>query len=193
MNGSLKTACQISDALVLQYFEESDPVKAAFGKNLTAEEWESIAEIKDVYGDVLFSAPLISVNVAHPLLEEMQRELQTEGREFSFLCGHDSNLASVLASLEAEDYSLPNTIEKRTPIGAKLVISKWNKAGKELISLDLVYQKTEQLRGLTLLDDQNPPEIYNLRLKGLTADQNGMYQAADIFACFQKAINSAPK
>ena len=31
VKGSLKTACQISDALVLQYFEEPDPVKAASG------------------------------------------------------------------------------------------------------------------------------------------------------------------
>ena len=68
VKGSLKTACQISDALVLQYFEESDPVKAAFGHNITEAEWEAISEVKDVYGDVLFSAPSVSVNVAHPLL-----------------------------------------------------------------------------------------------------------------------------
>ncbi len=46
------------DTLVLQYCEEADPIKAAFGYALSAEDWESIAEIKDVYGDVLFTAPL---------------------------------------------------------------------------------------------------------------------------------------
>ena len=46
--GSLKTACSVSDALVLQYYEEADPIKAAFGYALSAEDWESIAEIKDV-------------------------------------------------------------------------------------------------------------------------------------------------
>lgn len=31
VKGSLKTACSASDAIVLQYYEECDPVKAAFG------------------------------------------------------------------------------------------------------------------------------------------------------------------
>ncbi|MBE5847043.1 MAG: histidine-type phosphatase [Lachnospiraceae bacterium] len=186
VSGSLKTACQISDALVLQYYEEPDPQKAAFGHILSDADWEAVAEIKDVYGDVLFSAPRIAAHVAHPLLAEMHRELRTEGRKFTFLCGHDSNLASVLAALGAEDYSLPDTIEKRTPIGAKLVISKWDHNGRKLISLDLVYQKTEQLRGLSLLDISNPPAIYSLRLKGLAADKNGMYKAEDILSRFAK-------
>ena len=111
--GSLKTACSVSDALVLQYYEEADPIKAAFGYALSAEYWESIAEIKDVYGDVLFTAPLIAANVAHPLLEELEAELGAEGRRFSFLCGHDSNVGSVLAALGAEAYELPGAIEAR--------------------------------------------------------------------------------
>jgi glucose-1-phosphatase len=191
VKGSLKTACQISDALVLQYFEESDPTQAAFGHDLSKEDWEAISEVKDVYVDVLFTAPSVAVNVAHPLLEEMEKELSTEGRQFTFLCGHDSNLASVLAALEVEDYSLPGTIEKKTPIGGKLVLSKWkDKDGQEFISLDLVYQKTDQLQQISLLNDENPPGIYNLKLKGLNADANGLYTASDVMERFEKAIGA---
>ncbi len=191
VKGSLKTACQISDALVLQYFEESDPTQAAFGHDLSKEDWEAISEVKDVYVDVLFTAPSVAVNVAHPLLEEMEKELSTEGRQFTFLCGHDSNLASVLAALEVEDYSLPGTIEKKTPIGGKLVLSKWkDKDGQEFISLDLVYQKTDQLQQISLLNDENPPGIYNLKLKGLNADANGLYKASDVMERFEKAIGA---
>jgi glucose-1-phosphatase len=103
MSGSLKTACSISDALVLQYYEEADEQKAAFGHDLTREEWTAISEIKDVYGDVLFTAPLVAANVAHPLLQEIQTEFETPGRDFTFLCGHDSNVGSVLAALGVED------------------------------------------------------------------------------------------
>ena len=60
VKGSLKTACSVSDALVLQYYEEADPVMAAFGHTLSDEQWKQISEIKDVYGDVLFTAPLIA-------------------------------------------------------------------------------------------------------------------------------------
>ena len=190
VKGSLKTACQISDALVLQYFEESDSVKAAFGHDLSQADWETISEIKDVYGDVLFSASTVSVNVAHPLLIEIEKELTTQGRQFTFLCGHDSNMASVLSALEIRDYDLPETLEK-TPIGGKLVISKWkDKDNQEFISLDMVYQKTHQLQEMSLLNDDNPPGIYNLKLKGINSDAGGLYKAEDVMERFDKAIGA---
>ena len=60
--------------------------------------------------------------------------------------------------LDAEDYSLPQTIEKKTPIGCKLVIEKWeNTEGQVFASLNLVYQSTEQLHSMALLDLGNTP------------------------------------
>ena len=176
MGGSLRLACQAADALVLQYYEEPDAVKAAFGHTLSWEDWESISAIKDWYGDVLFTAPVVARQVARPLLLTMLEELQKDGRKFTFLCGHDSNIGSVLASIEAEDYSLPQTIEKKTPIGCKLVIEKWEDSeGQPFVALNLVYQSTEQLRNMTLLDLKNPPMVYPIHLKGLNANDDGLY------------------
>ena len=176
MGGSLRLACQAADALVLQYYEEPDAVKAAFGDTLSWEDWESISAIKDWYGDVLFTAPVVARQVARPLLRTMLEELQNEGRRFTFLCGHDSNIGSVLAALNAEDYSLPNTIEKKTPIGCKLVIEKWvDTDGKSFAALNLVYQSTDQLRNMALLDLENPPMVFPVQLKGLSANADGLY------------------
>ena len=176
MGGSLRLACQAADALVLQYYEEPDAMRAAFGHTMTWEDWESISAIKDWYGDVLFTAPAVACQVAHPLLRTMLEELKHDGRKFTFLCGHDSNIGSVLAALEVEDYSLPKTIEEKTPIGCKLVIEKWENAeGQLFVSLNLVYQSTEQLRQMTLLDLENPPMVFPIRLKGLSADADGLY------------------
>jgi glucose-1-phosphatase len=176
MGGSLRLACRAADALVLQYYEEPDPVKAAFGHTLSWEDWESISAIKDWYGDVLFTAPVVARQVARPLLLTILEELQKDGRKFTFLCGHDSNIGSVLASIEAEDYSLPQTIEKKTPIGCKLVIEKWeDNEGQPFVALNLVYQSTEQLRNMTLLDLENPPMVYPIHLKGLNANDDGLY------------------
>ncbi len=176
MGGSLRLACQAADALVLQYYEEPDAVKAAFGDTLSWEDWESISAIKDWYGDVLFTAPVVARQVARPLLRTMLEELKNEDRKFTFLCGHDSNIGSVLAALNAEDYSLPNTIEKKTPIGCKLVIEKWvDKEGNPFAVLKLVYQSTKQLRSMSLLDLENPPMVYPIRLKGLNANNDGLY------------------
>ena len=176
MGGSLRLACQAADALVLQYYEEPDEVKAAFGDTLSWEDWVCISAIKDWYGDVLFTSPAVAQQVARPLIRTITEELQCDGRKFTFLCGHDSNIGSVLAAMDAEDYSLPQTIEKKTPIGCKLVIEKWENAeGQLFASLSLVYQSTEQLRHTTLLDLKNPPMVFPIRLKELTANADGLY------------------
>lgn len=191
MKGSLKQANSASDAFILQYYEEPDKVKAGFGHKLTQKEWEEIAGIKDVYGDVLFTAPSVAVNVAHPLLQEMSKELAVPGRKFTFLCGHDSNIASVLAALEAEEYDVPQSIEKKTPIGSKLVIEKFKgKDGKAYAALSIVYQTTDQLRDRTALTLDNPPMIYPIRLKGLKANSDGLYRLEDLQARFDKAIRA---
>ena len=169
MKGSLKNANSASDAFILQYYEEPDGMKAAFGHKLTTEDWTKIAKVKDVYGDVLFTAPIVAVNVAHPLLQYMYDELNDKDRKFTFLCGHDSNIASVDAALGVEEYSLPNSIEKKTPIGSKLVLEKWvDAAGKAYIAVNLVYQSTDQLKQMSLLDLQHAPQVFSLKLKGLS-------------------------
>ena len=188
INGSLKTACSLSDALVLQYFE-ADAAQAAFGRELTEEQWESISKIKDVYGDVLFTAPLVAAHVANPLLREITSELENSDRAFTFLCGHDSNISSVLAALSVEDYEHPGTLEK-TPIGGKVVIGRWADAdGKEYISVDLVYQTTPQLQGVSLLDLNNPPAAVHLAFAGLSANADGLYTLEAFDGRLWEAIN----
>lgn len=191
MKGSLKDANSASDAFILQYYEEPDSVKAAFGHKLTRDDWTKIAKIKDVYGDVLFTAPSVAVNVAHPLLVYMNDELMSPNRKFTFLVGHDSNIASVLAALEVEPYELPEAIEQKTPIGSKLIIEKWESPeGEEYASLSLVYQSIDQLKNISLLDLDNPPMIVPLSLKGLEKNADGLYTLQDLNKRFMKAIRA---
>ncbi len=191
MTGGFKMANSASDALILQYYEEPSERKAAFGHDISLEAWNRIAEIKDWYGDVLFAAPVVAVNVAHPLLETMLSEMETPGRKFSFLCGHDSNICSVLSALGAEEYLLPNTIEKKTPIGSKLVVSIWDgKDGKKYAELFLAYESASNLRSMPMLGLDNPPERYQIRLKGLDANEDGLYLLSDVERRFKEAIDA---
>lgn len=191
MKGSLKMANSASDALILQYYEEPDEVKAAFGQKLSIDDWTKIAKIKDVYGDVLFTAPIVAANVAHPLLVYINDELRAKCRKFTFLCGHDSNIASVSAALGIDNYELPNAIEKKTPIGSKLVFEKWaDKAGNLFIAINIVYQNPQQLRKLSMLTLQNPPVVYSLQLKGLKANADGLYTAEDVLNRFNQSIKA---
>lgn len=188
MKGSLKTANSASDAFILQYYEETNDKKAAFGHDLSLNDWEQIAKIKDVYGDVLFTAPIIAANVAYPLVTYMQDELNASKRKFTFLCGHDSNIASVGAALGIKEYQLPHSIEKKTPIGSKLVFEKWeDKNGKTFVAINLVYQTTQQLRHLVPLSLKNPPMVFSLQLKGLEANADGLYTLEQVNNRFNEA------
>lgn len=191
MTGSLKTATSASDALVLQYFEEPDDAKASFGQELSWEQWCDLAYITDTYTNVLFTAPSIAVNVAHPLLVELESELTMEERRFSFLCGHDSNVASVLAALGVEDYVLPESVSQETPIGCKLVFECWlDQDGGEYVTVSLVYQSVEQLRSCALLDLNAPPQKVKLSFDGLAENTDGLCSMEDLLNRFDDAINA---
>lgn len=186
---ALKDLNAASDAFILQYYEEPDSIKAAFGKNLTREQWAELAHIKDVYQDVLFTAPIVAVNVANPLIQYMYDELRSPDRKFTFLVGHDSNLSSVATALGVEEYELPNAIEKKTPIGSKIVIEKFEGAdGQEYADINIVYQSVDQLRNMELLSLDNPPMIYPLTLKGLEKNADGLYKLADLEERFEEAL-----
>lgn len=187
--GSLGTATSVSDALCLQYLEESDPVKAAFGHDLSFEQWQVISEVKDLRNDVSFCAPLIAHNVAHPLLQEIRSELTKDGRKFTFLCGHDSDVGPILTCLKAEECKLQGTIDTKTPIGGKIVFCRWlSPEGQDYMSVDLVYASSEQLRKLDVLGLDNPPYAVPQVLEGLEQNSDGLYKTEEILGRFDEAI-----
>ena len=191
VTGSLKTAMAASDALVLQYYEMDDATEAAFGHELTAEQWEKIADVNTIHQMLRYSAPILGVNGGHPMLELILDELQNEDRKFTFLCGHDSNVATVLGALDASDYHLPETIETRTPIGCKLVFEKWqDQNGEALARVRLIYPTTEQLRSSAPLSLENPPMAFDIDLPGLERNADGFYRLEDVEDSLQKAIDA---
>ena len=189
MTGGLKLAILASDALTLQYYEEPDLRKAGFGRKLSREEWGRIAAVTDWYEELLFGVPVVAKDVARPLLEVMLAELETEERKFSFLCGHDSNLKSVLAALRTEPYSLEDAVEKQTPIGSKLVICKWRGAdGRLYADLRFVYASANQLRQMPILDLDTPPSFCPIRLQDLEANSDGLYRLEDLTGRFRETV-----
>ncbi len=128
-------------------------------------------------------------NVAHPLIQYIYDELRSPARKFTFLVGHDSNLSSVATALGVENYELPNAIEKKTPIGSKIVIEKFvGPDGKEYADINIVYQSVDQLRNMELLDLDNPPMIYPLTLSGLQKNADGLYSMEDVNQRFEQAL-----
>ena len=190
MEGDLKTATQLVDALVLQYYEEEDPREAAFGHDLTMEDWQTLDSIKELYSKILFTSTAVAVNVAQPLLVEIKNELQEENRRFTFLCGHDSNVASVLAAMGVEEYSLPGTVERDTPIGVKLVFEVYEGPDQQdYCRIRLVYQTTQQIRELEPLDLDTPPASFAPDFRGMEKNADGLYLLEDVYTRIQEALD----
>ena len=194
MRGGLKDANMASDAFILQYYEMDNPRDAAFGHRLCFNDWKKLAYIKDYYGEILFTAPIISVNISHCMLKRIQAEMLPEGHKFAFLCSHDSMIAAVLAALRVVPYKLPNTIETQTPIGCKLVLEQWVETccpnPKRYVRARLVYQSSDQIREMKQMDLDNPPMSFDLCFTGLEKMPNRMYNYDDFMQHLQNSIKA---
>ena len=177
MTGGYTLANSVADALVLQCYESEN--FAPFGHELTMEQWRAICAVKEVYDGMLFTTHAAAVNLAYPLVSRIREELNNSSRKFMFLCGHDSNLASISAALRFNLPETENALELHTPIGSKLVFEKWSDGSEDYIAVNLVYQSVEQLQGRTLLSTDQPPMVLPVTVEGLTANADGLYRFAD--------------
>ena len=178
MTGGYKLANSVADALVLQCYETEN--MTAFGHELTTEQWRAICGVKEVYDGLLFTTHSAAVNLAYPLVSRIREELQRQDRKFMFLCGHDSNLASIGAAIGLEFPETEQALELHTPIGSKLVFEKWSDGTDQYVAVNLVYQAADQLHGRTLLSLDVTPKVMPVTIKGLIANSDGLYPLGDL-------------
>jgi glucose-1-phosphatase len=178
MTGGYTLANSVADALVLQCYESES--MTAFGHELTIEQWRAICAVKEVYDGLLFTTHSGAVNLAYPLVSRIREELNRSDRKFMFLCGHDSNLASISAALGLQIPETENALELHTPIGSKLVFEKWSDGSDEYVAVNLVYQSIGQLQGRTLLSPAAPPMVLPVTIDGLNANSDGLYRLSDL-------------
>jgi glucose-1-phosphatase len=178
MTGGYTLANSVADALVLQCYESES--MTAFGHELTIEQWRAICAVKEVYDGLLFTTHSAAVNLAYPLVSRIREELNRSDRKFMFLCGHDSNLASISAALGLQIPETENALELHTPIGSKLVFEKWSDGSDEYVAVNLVYQSIGQLQGRTLLSPAAPPMVLPVTIDGLNANSDGLYRLYDL-------------
>ena len=186
MTGGYTLANSVADALVLQCYESES--MTAFGHTLTTDQWRAICEVKAVYDGLLFTTHAAAVNLAYPLVSRIREELNNGNRKFMFLCGHDSNLASIGAALRFVYPETQQALELHTPIGSKLVFEKWNDGTEDYVAVNLVYQAVGQLQGRTLLSLDVPPMVLPVTVTGLTANSDGLYRLSDLDARFAEAM-----
>ena len=171
---SVKKLNLAADGILMDYYD---------GKvSYSEDEMRDVAKVSSILINSDFDRPLGAKVFASPMLAVVSDELNTPGRKFSFICGHDSNLSNVMTALGVEEYTLPGTIEWRVPIASKIVIKKFRGSdGNEYARLSLVYPATAQIINREMLTLENPPQEVSLKLRGLqTVDADGIYKLSDV-------------
>ena len=186
MTGGYTLANSVADALVLQCYENES--MAAFGHELSTEQWRDICKVKEVYDALLFTTHAAAINIAYPLVSRIREELNRNDRKFMFLCGHDSNLASIGAALRLNYPETENALEVHTPIGSKLVFEKWSDGNETYVAINLVYASVSQLQNRTLLSFGVPPMVRPVSIEGLTPNADGLYSLSDLDARIAEAM-----
>lgn len=177
-SGGLPKAAAVSDALLMQFYENPASVK------ITENRLAKILEVHNLELRALYGNSVSAAILSEPCLKFFYEEL-TNDRKFTFICGHDSNIMLMLTALEVENYSLPNTLEPKTPIGVKFVVEKRIGAdGKEYANIYLAYQSLNQIKNSEILSLKNPPQIFKLKFKNLQANEDGLYLYSD----FEKLV-----
>lgn len=188
--GSIMDAIWTCDTLLMQYYEEPDNVKAAFGnRRVRPEDWERVGHLLTTANSLAWKNETSALHQSHNLLAELKNELEASDRRFSFLCGHDVNIACILTTLGVEEYKLPGTIATQTPIGGKIVMEKRiGTDGREYVGVSLVYQSDEQIRNNKPLSLAEPPQRYPLRFKALKANRDGLYLLEDFLKLLEDGV-----
>ncbi|MCL2893345.1 bifunctional glucose-1-phosphatase/inositol phosphatase [Brenneria tiliae] len=186
VSGPLRTGTSISDAFILQYYEGAPIESVGWGRIKDNQQFESLVSIKEYYNSVVFSAPVVAKEVSVNLVKELERSFGENTPKFTFLVGHDSNVASLFSALGVKPYKLPHQFET-TPIGGKVVFERWkdNASGASLLKMEYVYQSTDQLRTLAQLNRANPPQRVTLELQGCPVDADGFCPFND----FEKVLS----
>ena len=174
IEGSIKQLRLDADALLTDYYHGEVSYSEA--------EMRDVAKISSILINSNFDRPIGAKIFAAPMLSVVADELNTNGRKFSFICGHDNNLSNVLTALGVEDYTLPGTIEWRIPIASNIVIKKFRGSdGEEYARFSLVYPSTKQILNREMLTLDNPPMKVPLKFRGLQmVDADAIYKLSDI-------------
>ena len=102
-----------------------------------------------------------------------------------------NHLILMLTALGVEDYTLPGSIETKTPIGVKVLFERWrDSAGQAWYRVNLVYRSTEQIRSGEMLTLENPPMRYDIRFEGVETNADGLISESDLLTLFDRTLNT---
>ncbi|NUF27640.1 histidine-type phosphatase [Gilliamella sp. ESL0254] len=183
--GALAIGASAVDAFLLQYYSAFPQEQIAWGRINDLAQWQQIVEIRNQYVNLICHTKTLAKHSATLIINTIS-DLMQQQNKVNLLVGHDSTIASLLGALNFESYQLPNQFET-TPIGGKLALQRFqhSSTGEYFFKAEYIYQSFEQLYNGQVLDANNPPEHFQLKLKDAPLNSDGFYTWKD----FEKRLN----
>jgi len=179
LQGPLRTAEQIVDALLLEY-TEGLPMKEVGWGRLTPAKLTQILQLHSLYFDLtqatLYPAQAQASNLADHLLQTIEQStggpprpgaLGTPGQKLIMVVGHDTNIVN-LGGLLGVNWWLPGTQVNPVLPGGALVLELRRRQhdGQFVIRAYYLSQDLGQIRSLSPLTLETPPAIAPIFIPG---------------------------
>ncbi|OCG06622.1 hypothetical protein A9G13_10175 [Gilliamella sp. wkB178] len=184
--GPLAIGASATDAFLLQYYSAFPKEQIAWGKINSLKQWQQIINIRNQYINLLCQTKTLAKHASALLINMISNLMQRDHNQVNLLVGHDSNIASLLSTLNFKNYQLPEQFET-TPIGGKVVFQRFlhRTSGQYFFKAEYVYQSFTQLHLGQAIDFNNPPKHFQLELENAITNSDGFYNWHD----FEKRLH----
>lgn len=178
--GPLAIGASATDAFLLQYYSAFPKKQIAWGKINSNEQWQQIINIRNQYVNLICQTKTLAKHASAQLINMIDNLMQRDHNQVNLLVGHDSNIASLLSTLNFKHYQLPEQFES-TPIGGKVLLQRFRHktTGQYFFKAEYVYQSFEQIHSGQAIDLNNPPKHFQLELENATRNADGFYDWND--------------
>lgn len=174
LDGAVGLSSTLSEIFLLEYAQGMP--QAAWGKIHSEQEWTSLLKLHNAQFDLMARTPYIARHNGTPLLQAISNALDPKitasnlpgsspDNKILFIAGHDTNIANISGMLDI-NWTLPRQPDNTPPGGALVFERLVDKAGKQYVSVSMVYQTLKQLRDQAPLSFKEPARSVQLKIPG---------------------------
>jgi|SRR5471030_769375 len=174
LEGAVGLSSTLAEIFLLE--QSQGMPQPAWGNIHSEQEWTSLLKLHNAQFNLMSRTPYIAKHNGTPLLQTIANALDPNAaaskmpeispdNKILFIAGHDTNIANISGMLDMS-WTLPGQPDN-TPPGGALVFERWSdKAGKQFVSVNMMYQTLVQLREQTPLTLKEPAGRVQLKIPG---------------------------
>jgi len=173
LGGAVGLSSTLAEIFLLE--QSQGMPQPAWGNIHSAQEWASLLKLHNAQFNLMSRTPYIARHNGTPLLQTIANALDPNTTsklpdispedKILFIAGHDTNIANISGMLDMS-WTLPGQPDN-TPPGGALTFERWSdQAGKQYVSVTMLYQTLAQLREQTPLTLQAPAGNVQINIPG---------------------------